>query len=159
MSKEIIEIKIDPLEDEGVINLLKEHLKDMYANSPAKSVHALDIKALKDPSITFWSASNNTEVLACIALKELDSKHAEIKSMRTSLNAKNKGIATKLLLHVIEISKQRKYEKISLETGSIEFFKPARNLYEKHGFSYCEPFANYTIDENSKYMNLNLNGL
>ena len=41
---------------------------------------------------------------------------------------------------------------LDLETGSAEFFAPARRLYEKFGFEYCEPFAGYRPDPLSVFL-------
>lgn len=152
-----MDIKIDDLNGGEVIQLLKEHLEDMYATSPPESVHALDVSALKAPQITFFSCWQNSELLGCAAIKELDATHAELKSMRTSNKARNLGVGTLLLEHIVNISTDRGYNKISLETGSQDFFKPARNLYEKFGFQYCGPFADYQPDPHSKFMSRALN--
>ena len=146
----------DNLESQGVIELLNDHLMDMYATTPAESVHALDVESLKHPSITFWRAEKKGEVLGCIAIKELNAKHGEIKSMRTASNARNQGVGSMLLSHVIKVAKSRNYQQISLETGAMDFFKPARQLYEKNGFIYCQAFANYKSDVNSCFMTLKL---
>lgn len=151
-----MEIKIDDLTSGEVISLLEEHLADMYATSPAKSVHALDINALKDSSITFYSCWNNATLLGCVALRELDATHAELKSMRTASNARQLGVASTLMTHILTIAKQRNYKKISLETGSMDFFQPARQLYTKFGFEYCGPFGDYQLDANSKFMSCEL---
>ena len=87
-----------------------------------------------------------------VAIKELDSKHAELKSMRTSNIYRSTGVGTLLLKHVLYVASNRGYNKISLETGSQEYFKPARNLYEKFGFKYCGPFADYKPDPHSQFM-------
>ncbi|EHU5194288.1 MULTISPECIES: GNAT family N-acetyltransferase [Vibrio] len=147
-----MEIRVDNLEGTGVLQLLEEHLRDMYATSPAESVHALDVEALKHPSITFWCAEKNGVVQGCIALKELASNHAEIKSMRTATSSRNQGIASQLLSHVVAVAKTRNYEFLSLETGSMDYFLAARKLYEKHGFIYCGPFGDYQPDPNSCFM-------
>ncbi|BDU37686.1 GNAT family N-acetyltransferase [Vibrio nigripulchritudo] len=147
-----MEIKIDLLDGQEIVALLNEHLEDMYATSPPESVHALDLGALKKPDITFWSAWDKGVLLGCAALKQLDDTHAEIKSMRTARTARNRGVASKLLKHVLNVAKERNYSRLSLETGSMEFFKPARTLYEKHGFEYCPPFADYQPDPNSEFM-------
>lgn len=147
-----MEIKIDLLDGQEIVALLNEHLEDMYATSPPESVHALDLDALKKPDITFWSAWDEGELLGCAALKQLDETHAEIKSMRTARTARNRGVASQLLKHVLNVAKERNYSRLSLETGSMEFFKPARTLYEKHGFEYCPPFADYQPDPNSEFM-------
>lgn len=147
-----MEIKIDDLQGGEVIQLLEEHLQDMYATSPAESVHALDVDALKAPEITFFSARKEGKLLGCVALKELDSNQVELKSMRTASDARNVGVASSLLQHVLKIASERGYRCVSLETGSQVFFTPAHRLYEKFGFSYCGPFGNYREDPNSKFM-------
>ena len=147
-----MDIKVDDLNSGEIIQLLKEHLDDMYLTSPPESVHALDFNALKAPEITFFSCWNNDQLLGCVAIKELDSKHAELKSMRTSNNYRSTGVGTLLLKHVLYVASNRGYNKISLETGSQEYFKPARNLYEKFGFKYCGPFADYKPDPHSQFM-------
>jgi len=147
-----MEIRIDDLNSGDVVRLLEEHLADMYATSPPDSVHALDVDALKTPAITFFSCWDNQQLLGCVAIKALDSSHAELKSMRTANHARNLGVGTRLLQHVFTIAAQRGYSKISLETGSQAFFQPARYLYEKLGFQYCEPFADYKADPHSRFM-------
>lgn len=151
-----MQIRIDDLEGGDVLLLLEEHLADMYAVSPPESVHALDVVALKDPAITFFSAWQGEQLQGCVAIKELDHKHAEIKSMRTTASARNKGVASGLLQHTLDVCNQRGYERVSLETGSMDYFLPARRLYEKFGFSYCDPFANYQPDPLSAFMTLEL---
>lgn len=151
-----MKIAIDDLTGDGVVTLLEEHLADMYANSPPESVHALDVSALKHASITFWCASEDGEALGCIALKDLGEKHGEIKSMRTTARARNKGVGAALLAHLLKEAKRRGFEQLSLETGSMDFFKPAHRLYEKYGFTECGPFSDYQLDPLSKFMTLNL---
>jgi putative acetyltransferase len=147
-----MEIKIDDLSGGEVIKLLEEHLADMYATSPPESVHALDVESLKSPEITFFSAWSSGKLQGCLAIKHLTSSHIELKSMRTSASARKSGVATKLLTHALNVAIERGYKTVSLETGSQEFFRPARNLYEKFGFIYCKPFANYSNDPNSRFM-------
>jgi len=154
-----MEIKLDPLDDGKVIALLEEHLSDMYAMSPPESVHALDIAELKSDEVTFFSCWLQDELMGCIALSKLDSSHAELKSMRTSKNSRNKGIASALLQHTIGFARQNGFSRLSLETGSHAYFKPARNLYRKFGFQYCGSFADYAQDSYSKFMTLDLSEL
>ncbi|MEZ8022180.1 MULTISPECIES: GNAT family N-acetyltransferase [unclassified Vibrio] len=151
-----IEIKVDDLSGGEVIELLEEHLADMYATSPAESVHALDLDGLKSPEITFFSAWKDSQLLGCVAIKELNTQHAELKSMRTSQFARKSGVASQLLQHVLDTATARQYQTISLETGSEDYFKAARNLYEKFGFGYCEPFADYVLDPHSQFMRIEL---
>ncbi|MGF1694284.1 GNAT family N-acetyltransferase [Vibrio lamellibrachiae] len=152
-----MDIKIDNLEDGSVIRLLEEHLADMYATSPPESVHALDVEALKSSDITFFSAWNDGMLKGCVAIKALDNEHVELKSMRTPAHARNKGVATQLLRHAIKASVEHGYKQMSLETGSDDYFLPARSLYEKFGFRYCEPFSDYELDPHSRFLTYDLN--
>ena len=145
-------IKIDDLKGSEIYQLLQEHLESMKLLSPPESVHALDIEALRKPDITFWTVWESGELLGCGALKELDSQHAEIKSMRTSSVHLRKGVAKNLLNYIIDEAKRRGYRRLSLETGSMEAFEPARQLYANFGFTYCEPFADYVEDPYSVFM-------
>lgn len=145
-------IKVDDLRGPEIHQLLREHLQSMALHSPPESVHALDIEALRQPEITFWTAWEGAELLGCGALKELDAQHAEIKSMRTSTPHLRTGVARKMLAHIIEEAQRRAYRRLSLETGSANAFAPARNLYERFGFSFCEPFADYAADPYSVFM-------
>ena len=151
-----MDIAIDNLESGDVIELLQEHMQDMLATSPPESVHALNVEALKNSEITFFSSREDNQLLGCVAIKELSANHAELKSMRTVSSSRNSGVGSKLLEHVLTVAKHRGYKKISLETGSMDFFRPARSLYKKFGFSYCKPFGDYEYDPNSKFMEINL---
>lgn len=142
----------DDLKGSQIKALLQEHLDDMYATSPAESVHALDIEALRQSNIEFWTAWHGEDLLGCIALKALDAKHAEIKSMRTSHQARGKGVAKSLLVHLEKKAEQHGYARLSLETGTEDYFTAARALYLSHGFVECEPFADYVLDPNSTFM-------
>ena len=145
-------IKIDDLKGSEIYELLQEHLQSMRLHSPPESVHALDIEALRRPEITFWTVWESGELLGCGALKELDSQHGEIKSMRTSSLHLRKGVAKYILNHMLEEAVRRGYSRVSLETGSMEVFEPARKLYANFGFTYCEPFADYVEDPYSVFM-------
>ncbi|MBD0373411.1 MAG: GNAT family N-acetyltransferase [Pyrinomonadaceae bacterium] len=147
-----MDIKIDDLSGPEIRALLLAHRQSMFQHSPPESVHALDIEALRRPEITFWSVWENGELLGCGALKELDSRHAEIKSMRTVAPHLRKGVARTLLGHIIEEARRRGYSRLSLETGSAEAFEPARRLYANFGFTYCGPFADYVEDPYSVFM-------
>lgn len=151
-----MEIRVDNLSGGEVIKLLEEHLADMYATSPPESVHALDVDALKAPEITFFSSWKEDQLLGCVAIKQLDVNHAEIKSMRTSSFARKSGVATGLLKHVLDVAQQRGYQRLSLETGTEAYFNAAHNLYSKFGFQICGPFADYDLDPNSQFMTLEL---
>ena len=147
-----MDIRIDDLTGPEVAELLEQHISDMRAISPPESKHALDLEGLRRPEITFWTVWDGTSLAGCGALKELDASHGEIKSMRTSPAYRNRGVATKLLRHIIDEAKARNYRRLSLETGSMPFFEPARRLYTKFGFTRCGPFADYREDPNSVFM-------
>ena len=145
-------IKIDDVTGTEIQELLRDHLYNMTLHSPPESIHALDIEALQKPEITFWSAWEGNELLGCGALKQLDLRHGEVKSMKTADKHLRKGVAATLLNHIIETAKQRGYQRLSLETGSMAAFKPACFLYERFGFDYCKPFADYKQDPYSLFM-------
>jgi putative acetyltransferase len=147
-----MQIIIDDLRGAAVVELLRAHLRSLAAISPPESMHALDIDELRQPEITFWSVWEEEQLVGCGALKELDGGHAEIKSMRTAAAHLRKGVASRLLEHMVDEAKNRGYRRLSLETGSMKAFEPAQRLYAKFGFEYCEPFANYVEDPNSVFM-------
>lgn len=141
--------------------LLSEHLADMYATSPAESVHALDHTALSVPSVTFWSAREDGSLLGCGALKLLvppagPAVTGEIKSMRTAAQARGRGVATLMLGKIVDQARALKLEALYLETGTEDYFAPARRLYLRHGFTECPPFGDYRLDPNSVFMELRL---
>lgn len=143
---------MDDLSGIQVKALIAEHLQGMAADSPPESIHALNLDGLKKPEITFWCAWEGDDLLGCGAIKELDPEHAELKSMRTASAHLRKGVARKILAHIMDVAVERGYKRISLETGSMDSFIPARKLYEDFGFEYCEPFADYILDPNSTFM-------
>jgi len=147
-----MEIRLDDLSGPEIRGLLEEHLTHMAQLSPPESVHALDIDALRKPGITFWTVWSESELLGCGALKELDPKHGEVKSMRTSAAHRRRGVARTMLTHIIEEARKRCYARLSLETGSMTAFEPAQRLYAHFGFTFCPPFADYAADPNSVFM-------
>src|SRR6266853_3327324 len=145
-------IRVDDLSGAEIIGLLDGHLRGVALHSPPESVHALGLEALRKPDITFWSVWQDSELMGCGAIKELDSRHGEIKSMRTvSLHRRN-GVAARLMRHILEEAKRRSYDRLSLETGSMDAFAPARSLYARFGFRPCGPFAKYVEDPYSVFM-------
>jgi putative acetyltransferase len=147
-----MDIRIDDLRGAEIACLLQEHLQDMARHSPPGSIHALDLAALRRPEITFWSAWHDGELIGCCALKQLDVRHAEIKSMRTARVHQRKGIGAQLMAHLLAQASHRGYRRLSLETGSMAAFAPAHALYEKFGFARCGPFADYVEDPYSVFM-------
>jgi putative acetyltransferase len=152
----MIRIETDDLSRPEVHALLQEHLEDMYAWSPPESVHALDLDRLRVPQITFWTAWQDDLLLGSAALKDLGNGHGEVKSMRTPRRLRRRGAGRALLTHLIDHARTRGFRRLSLETGSMEPFKPAQQLYESFGFGYCGPFGDYLPDPHSVFMTLEL---
>ncbi len=151
-----VQIIQDDLTGAEIQTLLQSHLTEAYENSPADAVFALDLSELQTPEINFWTIWQDGELLGCGALKKLGGSHGEIKSMRTADHALGKGVASKMLIHIIEQAKLSGLERLSLETGENEAYAPARNLYEKFGFKTCGPFADYKENQFSIFMTLDL---
>ena len=173
-------IEIDDLSRPAIHALLNEHLQSMRELSPPESIHALDLQKLRQPEITFWSAWEGPLLLGCGALKALeahhghppdalrgqrrgehhnqhhDQGHGEIKSMRTPAALRRRGAGRAILAHIIDVARSRAYDRLSLETGAMQAFKPAQTLYQSFGFTFCGPFGDYVEDPNSVFMTLRL---
>jgi putative acetyltransferase len=153
-------IAVDSPSRDDVRTLLDEHLTDMYATSPPDSVHALDPSALLAPSITFLTAREpDGTLLGCGALvgsAHQTGGHGELKSMRTARSARGRGVATAILVRLLDLATARGYTRVHLETGTQEYFAPARRLYARHGFVGCGPFAGYVENRHSAFMRLAL---
>lgn len=147
-----MKIKIDDLTGPEITQLLQAHLQNLSAISPPCSMHALNIDALRKPNITFWTVWDDSQLMGCGALKELDADLAEIKSMRTAAAHLRKGAASHLLQHIIAEARRRNFRRLSLETGSGPKFTAAQALYTKFGFQPCGPFADYIEDPNSLFL-------
>jgi putative acetyltransferase len=149
-------IKEDDLTGPEIRALLETHFAGMLASSPEGSCHFLDFEGLNADDVTFWSIWDDESLVGCGALKELDSEHGEIKSMRTHADHLRKGVGAMMLTHIISQARERGYRRLSLETGSSEAFIPALALYETHGFEVCPPFGDYVEDPFSRFMTLAL---
>lgn len=147
-----MKIRLDDLCGAEIADFLEEHITEMKAVSPPESKHALDLSGLRKPEVTFWTVWNGGILIGCGAIEELSAEHAELKSMRTNVSYRGKGVASMLLQHILQEAKLRGYRRLSLETGSMPFFEPARNLYTKYGFKNCAPFSTYSEDPNSVFM-------
>jgi len=154
-----LEIRIDDLKGPEVLALLQEHLGSMEHTAPVESRHALDLTGLREPGITFWSIWDGPALAGFGALKHMTEAHAEIKSMRTATSHLRRGVASKMVRHLICEAAARGYSRLSLETGSMEFFEAARRLYASFGFTSCLPFGDYKPDPNSVFMTLDIAGL
>ena len=134
----------------------RNHLTRARAESAPGSAHALDLTGLQSPDISFWTIWDDETLLGVGALKRLSADHGEIKSMHTAQSMRGKGAGSAMLRHIIAIARVSGMSRLSLETGSWEYFRPARAFYQSHGFVECPPFAEYVLDPNSFFMSLDL---
>ncbi len=144
------------LNDPRVIDLLQIHLTSARAQTAPGSAHALDLTGLKSSEIRAWTMWEDETPVGVGALKQLSADHGEVKSMHTAQAMRGKGAGAAMLRHIIAAAKAAGISRLSLETGSWEYFDPARRLYRKHGFVECPPFADYVLDPNSVFMSLEL---
>jgi len=144
------------LTDPRVIELLRIHLAMAHAESPACSVHALDLDGLRRPDITFWAAWDGARLAAVGALRDLGVDHGEVKSMHTAEALRRRGAGGAMLRRIIDTARGRGYSRLSLETGSSPYFDRARALYGRHGFVDCPPFGDYGPDPFSVFLTLDL---
>ncbi|MBS45453.1 MAG: GNAT family N-acetyltransferase [Nocardioides sp.] len=159
-----MQIVVDPVTDPRVTEFLAAHQRQLWevTPNPETSSHALDLDGLRRPGVTVWTAWDDAQdppaLLGCAALAAIDGEpgHVELKSMRTDATRVRRGVATRLLLHVLDHARAAGHTRVSLETGSFAFFEPARLLYARHGFAECEPFGSYAPDPSSTFMTLAL---
>ena len=151
-----MKIRVDDLMGIEIAQFLEEHITEMKQTSPPESKHALDLDDLRKPEVTFWTIWDEDFLAGCGALLELTGQHAEIKSMRTSSAARNRGVASKMLQHILSEARKMGYRRLSLETGTMPYFEPARTMYLKHGFNECPPFSSYVEDPNSVFLTVEL---
>ena len=150
-----LQIELDDPRREDVVALLRAHLGFAAAHTPAEDRHALDVDGLLEPDMSLYSARDGEGTLLGVgALKELDARHGELKSMHTAAAARGQGVGWAMLTHLLAVARARGYERVSLETGSMEAFAPARALYASAGFVLCEPFAAYVPSRNNVFMQL-----
>ena len=147
-----MKIFVDDLSGPEIAEFLDQHVQQMRSVTPLESKYALDLDGLRTPDVTFWSVTDGGTLVGCGAIKRLEADHAELKSMRTAPARKRSGIASLLLEHIIAEAKRMGFTRLSLETGSAEFFLPARKLYEKFAFDYCEPFGEYRPGPHNTFM-------
>ena len=149
-------IREDDLTGADIAALLRLHLDEMHSWSPPESVHAMPIERLRQPDMTFYSVWDGERLAACGAIKQLDPRHGELKSMRADPHYRGRGAGKAVLEQLLQVARDRGYARVSLETGKPEAFLPARRLYESHGFAKCPPFGDYAEDDFSLCMTLEL---
>ncbi len=155
MSSDLV-IDVDDPRAGDVRALLERHLGFAYEHSPAEHVHALGVDVLLDGAITFVSARRGGVLLGVGALKQLDEFHGELKSMHTVAEARGQGVGRAMVDHLLGVARSRGYRRVSLETGSMDAFEPARALYAAAGFAVCGPFGDYPLSHHSVFMTLPL---
>lgn len=151
-----MQIRIDDLRGPEIASLLQTHVAFCRTASPPESAHVLDLDSLRVPEITFWSVWDGHDLIGCGALKQLDPAHGEVKSMHTAAKHRGRGVGLVVLKQIVAEARLRGYRRLSLETGSMAAFAPARGLYAGFGFVECVPFASYRPDPNSVFMTLEL---
>jgi putative acetyltransferase len=149
---ESLRFHLDDLSGSKTRALIARHLAGMHANSPAESVHALDLSGLQQPGVTFWSAWLGEEIVCCGALKVLGASRGELKSMRVSDPFLGRGFGRAMLEQLIAQARAQGLRSLWLETGSSPAFVPAQRLYESAGFTRCGPFEGYSDDPFSVFM-------
>jgi len=150
------EISVDDPRAVDVRALLARHLTFANSHSPPEDVHALDVDGLLGSEVTFVSYRSGGVLLGVGALKRLGPEHVELKSMHVAEEARGRGIGRAILDHLLALARERGYRRVSLETGSMEAFAPARSLYASAGFTPCPPFGDYWVTPNSTCMTLSL---
>ena len=144
------------LSDQRVVDLLHTHLTSARAETAPGSAHALDLAGLQSPDVSVWTIWEDETLLGIGALKRLSADHGEVKSMHTAESMRGRGVGTAMLRHIITTARASGMSRLSLETGSWEYFRPAHSLYRSHGFVECPPFGDYVPDPNSVFMSLDL---
>ncbi|TCM42279.1 MULTISPECIES: GNAT family N-acetyltransferase [Novosphingobium] len=138
-----------------VAPLLEHHLRELQ-EVMAEHAFALDASGLSVPSVTFWTAWNGEMLAGFGALKELDARRGEVKSMRAAPSARGTGVGRALLAHIVEQARARGYNCLYLETGTAPLHVPAISLYRSAGFISCEAFADYEPSPHNQFMRLDL---
>ena len=151
-----MEVLPGDLDDPRVLDLLRDHLAGMHANSPPGSVHALDVSALRARHVTFCTVWDGDALLGCGALAELDASSGELKSMRTAAAHLRRGVGAHMLVHLLGLARSRGYRRVCLETGSGPSFEAALALYRKHGFVSCPAFGTYAPTDFNQFLALDL---
>lgn len=151
-----MQIRTGDTYDPRVIGLLDHHRISAAAQTAPGSAHALDLSGLRAPDVAFWTGWDGEALVAVGALKALSASHGEVKSMHTVQTVRRRGFGAVMLGHIISEARARGMVRLSLETGSWDYFKPAVALYRSHGFVSCDPFAGYVEDPNSLFLTLDL---
>jgi putative acetyltransferase len=149
-------IAVEDPRAEDVHALLEAHIDFARATSPPEHVHALKPDGLLEPGLTLYGARRGGVLLGVGALREVNADHAEIKSMHTAKASRGQGVGRVIVDHLLGVARLECYRRVSLETGTMDEFAPARSLYERVGFVTCAPFGIYTDNPYSTCMTIEL---
>lgn len=152
MPNDAVRIIPADLTDPRLIALLEIHVASATADMPRESCHALDVAALQRPEIGIWAMWQDDRLLGVGALRDLGGGHGEVKSMHVAAAARGRGLGAAMLSHIVDMARARGFRRLSLETGGIAYFAPARSLYAQYGFVPCDAFGDYRPDPNSVYL-------
>lgn len=151
-----LRIAIADLDDPAVQAVIAYHQRTIVADSPPGFSFALDLSGLKAPGVTVWAVHVEGEAAAIGALKRLDPKSAELKSMRTLPRFLRQGLAAALLETIIAHARAEGIATLSLETGTGPAFEPALALYRQRGFANGPAFADYVLTDFNQCLHLAL---
>ena len=133
-----------------IANLLRQSHMLMDELFPNEANNYLKVESLLDEKVHFFAAQEkNSKYVGCGAFV-LFNDYAEIKSMFVDPDYRGQSIGDALLTHMIGSLADKSVSVVKLETGTL--LKSALTLYQKHGFKYCDAFANYTENNYSLFM-------
>lgn len=133
-----------------VIELIAE--LDAYQDSlyPPESRHALDLESLKQANVLFAVARDGTgKAVGCGAVV-LCPEFGEIKRLYVAPRGRGQGVARKLLALLESRASDASCKLLMLESGPYQ--PEALALYESAGYERRGPFADYTNDPLSVFM-------
>ena len=133
-----------------IIELLRKSHRLMDELFPSEANSYLELESLLDDKVHFFAAKDkNSHYVGCGAFV-LFNDYAEIKSMFVDPDYRGQSIGDAILTHMIGSLAKKSVSVVKLETGTL--LESALALYKKHGFKYCDAFANYTENNYSLFM-------
>ena len=141
----------ESLTDE-LAQILQAHWLFCTSSTPIEHVYALDASKLFSPDITVFGARIDGELVGVGAIRKLDAHHAELKSMHTLAKSRGSGVGRAMVAHIEDFARSSGIKRMSLETGTNEAFKPARELYKSLGYNSCDAFGDYVLSEDNMCM-------
>ena len=132
--------------------ILQAHWLFCTSSTPIEHVYALDASKLFLPDITVFGARIDGEIVGVGAIRKLDPHHAELKSMHTLAKSRGLGVGKEMVALIEDFARSSGIERMSLETGTNEAFKPARELYKSLGYNSCDAFGDYVLSEDNMCM-------